>query len=406
MISVLLVEDGQEKIQSIAEVISAYECDLEIRGDVYSAKRALQAKRYDLLLLDINLPRRPDRAPDPDGGLEILRWLRTRGRSSMPTYIVGLTSYEESYLLAVAEFGNLIWAVISVSLAKADWKEKLAKTLGDITAAATPPFAGDGSTSYTDLLIVTALDEPEMQAVLNLPGNFERLHVRNDSSIYYSGRFKKGERSLSVVAVAASDKGFCGTAIATTKGIYAFWPKYVYMPGITAGVEGRVNVGDVIFADLSWDWGSGKFKEENGVEVFYPASYQRRLDETLARSASEMKLKFDFLHDIWTRSSAVKPSNVPRIMIGAMASGASVLQSSKAVQRVIAQQKDLLAIEMEAFSLLFACQTSPHPRPFGIVAKAVCDNGDRNKNDVYQSYAAYVSAQVLYDYAMSYLAGV
>lgn len=72
-----------------------------------------------------------------------------------------------------------------------------------------------------------------------------------------------------------------GAAVAVTKGIYSFRPRYVVMTGICAGLEKRTRLGDVVITDLCWDWGSGKIKIEKRKEVFHPAPYQYRLDESL-----------------------------------------------------------------------------------------------------------------------------
>ena len=79
-----------------------------------------------------------------------------------------------------------------------------------------------------------------------------------------------------------------------------------------------------------------------------------------------------------------------------------MLQSSPAVQRVLDQHKDVLAIEMEAFPVMFACQAAPHPRPLPIVAKAVCDNGDEDKDDRWQEAAAFSSAITFMEFALRF----
>jgi nucleoside phosphorylase len=406
MISVLLVEDNQAKISAIASAIesSSIEHRLAISMNVVDAKRELQSRRYDLLLLDINLPKRPNANPEADGGLEILRWLKARGQAYRPPYIVGVTAFKESYAQAKSEFDNLIWRVVSIDIAKSDWAAQLTQTVSDIESQIRPPFPSDGATYRTDVLVVTALQDPELSAILELDANFERIDVRHDASPYFRGRLVRDRQSASVVAVAASDKGLSGAAIAATKGICTFWPRYVYMTGITAGVKGRTSIGDVIFADLSWDWGSGKLKKVRGEERFLPAPYQRRLDESLSRAAKDLKLDAQFLSKVHEQATLDKPSSPPKILVGAMASGASVLQSSAAVKKVIDQHKDLLAIEMEAFSVMFAAQTSSMPRPQAIVAKAVSDAGDRKKNDEYQKYAAYTSAKVFEEFTLRYIA--
>jgi nucleoside phosphorylase len=406
MISILLVDDNQEKVRAIASVVEqcGSEPQLVVQMNVVDAKRELQAKRFDLLLLDINLPRRASTYPEIDGGLELLRWLKARGQAYRPAYIVGITAFEESFQLAKVEFNNLIWQVMSVKLDEEGWHSQLRETVETIAAQIRPPFIGDGVSYRLDALVVTALTDPELSAVLRLPCDFQRLVVSHDASSYYRGRIIKDRRSLDVVAVAASDKGLSGAAIATTKGVLSLWPKYVFMTGITAGVKGRTQIGDVIFADISWDWGSGKIKKTKRKEQFIPAPYQRRLDETIGRQVKDLGRDKEFLLRVWTEAPMTKPKAPPRVLLGAMASGASVLQSSDAVDRVLQQHKDVLAIEMEAFSVMFAAQTSPLPRPLPVIAKAVCDNGDGKKNDKYQQYAAYTSARIFHEFALRYLA--
>lgn len=406
MISILLVEDNQAKIGAVASTIE--ECELEhslkVEMNVVDAKKQLQSRRFDLLLLDINLPRRAALAPESDGGLELMRWLKARGQAYRPSHVVGLTSFEESFQKAKLEFNNLIWQVIAVSLDEAAWRSQLKETIWTIEQQIRPPFLGDGTSFKTDLLVVTALAEPELSAVLELDADFQRIPVSHDASMYYRGRLIRDRRRINVIAASASDKGIAGAAIAATKGIMSFWPRYLFMPGITAGVKGRAEIGDVVFADLSWDWGSGKIKKIKQREKFVPAPYQWRLDETISRQVKELSKDTDFLRRIWLEARPPKPKRPPRILSGAMASGASVLQSSSAVKKVIDQHKDLAAIEMEAFSIMFAAQTAPLPRPLPIVAKSVCDYGDGKKSDRHQRYAAYTSSRVFEEFALRFLA--
>lgn len=321
----------------------------------------------------------------------------------MPGNVVAITAYDKSEILASNEVKNLIWRVVHTRASENSWKAELDQTLSDIEAFEPLPIRGDGATYRTDLLVIAALPKPELAAILELPAGFKRVTVPFDATDYYSGKFADGDRSLSVVAAAASDKGLAGAAIAATKAILTFWPRYIIMPGITAGIKGRSNIGDVVFADLSWDWGSGKLKRVGRREEFLPAPFQRRLNETLSRGAKMLESEPEFLKERWLASANVKPSVMPVVRVGAMASGASVLQSSAAVKKVISQHKDLLAIEMEAFSLMFAAETSPVPRPLAIVAKSVCDNGDGKKNDKYQKFCAEMSAHAVHDFALRFL---
>ncbi|MNU11754.1 hypothetical protein D3C72_2598600 [compost metagenome] len=48
---------------------------------------------------------------------------------------------------------------------------------------------------------------------------------------------------------------------------------------------------------------------------------------------------------------------------------------------------------MEAYGVFAAAHEAPHPQPKVIVLKSVCDFANPEKNDSYQEYAAYTSAQ-------------
>lgn len=52
--------------------------------------------------------------------------------------------------------------------------------------------------------------------------------------------------------------GMPAAASLAMKMIMTFRPAFVGMVGVAAGVKGRTNFGDVIAADPTWDYGSGK----------------------------------------------------------------------------------------------------------------------------------------------------
>jgi nucleoside phosphorylase len=400
VIKILLVEDDAHKRSAIAEAILAVpgigEDELDISTDATDAKRKLREKGYNLLLLDIHLPKRADKQPEPGGGLEVLRWLKGRGKDHRPTYIVGTTVYDASLELAQKEFNNLIWTVIAFSFSENAWREKLVATLGLILDQIVPPYANDGITFRSDVLIVAALETPELQAVLSLPFKWAETKVRFDDARYFRVRHESDERAFDAVCVAASDKGLSSAAIATTKGVQAFRPRYVIMVGICAGVRGRVDIGDVVVADPSWDWGSGKTKVGvDGEQFFHPAQYQMRLDESLRGLVSELKSESKLLKGATEGVVRNRPDNVPQVHIGAFASGAAVLQSKVAVEAILQHHKDLKAVDMEVYSVMYACHIASNPRPKCIAAKAVSDFGDDKKSDDYQEYAAGVSARFL-----------
>jgi nucleoside phosphorylase len=62
-----------------------------------------------------------------------------------------------------------------------------------------------------------------------------------------------------VKVVAASAAG-----VLSMKMIEYFRPKYLAMTGILAGMRGGSEPGDIVAADPSWDYGSGKRARQDG----------------------------------------------------------------------------------------------------------------------------------------------
>ncbi len=419
MVRVLLVEDEPEKRRLLAAAL----CDAGVPdesvvlvGSTFEAKRALKTAGFDLMLLDIVLPTRPGRSAEIDGGLEVLRWLKTRGAAHRPPYIIGTTAFDAAFTAAEPDFDNLIWTLIRFEFGNNSWKEKLDASVRRIADQLTPPYASDGVTPRIELGIVVALDDPELAALEAVAEDWVQVPVAHDQNDYFAGVFRDGERSVRFIATCATEKGLTGAATATTKLTYSFWPRRIAMSGICAGVRGRTKMGDLIFADPCWDWGSGKLKANKPskgkkgktkvqkTEEFLPASYQMRLPEDVKPLAKKLKKDKVWLKSVHSGFDGKRPDDPPEVHIGALASGASVLQSKAALQGIIAQHKDLKAVEMEIYGVMYACRVGPLPRPECFAVKSVCDFGDDAKSDSYQQYAAYASARALKAIALGLIA--
>ncbi len=201
---------------------------------------------------------------------------------------------------------------------------------------------------------------------------------------------------------------FCGgitIAVATTKLITTFRPKLIVIAGICAGVRKKTEIGDILIADPCFDWGSGKWikNKETKQAKFLPAAYPWRLDESLRIAAKTVGEKHGLLEKIHADYQQDKPQSPPKLIIDAMASGASVLQATTIMEGVREQHKNLVGIEMESYAVFTAAEYSTEPRPKCMAIKAVCDFGDEKKSDEAHEYAAYVSANFLLHFATSFI---
>jgi CheY-like chemotaxis protein len=118
MISILIVDDNNDKISEIISVVREKFDDLhiEVNGDSFSAQRSLVKNKYDLLILDLNLPFRKDDIPNPDGGKILLQEINRNDRIICPNYIIGLSQFVDSN----AELSS-IWNVLKYDPADSGW---------------------------------------------------------------------------------------------------------------------------------------------------------------------------------------------------------------------------------------------------------------------------------------------
>jgi nucleoside phosphorylase len=89
-----------------------------------------------------------------------------------------------------------------------------------------------------------------------------------------------------------------------------------------------------------------------------------------------------------------------------MVSGAAVVSAEAIWNRVLQQNDNVLALDMEAYGVALAtqCATTPQYNPSWFIAKSVCDYGAR-KEDHAQPYAAYTSVRFFKLYLDEFILG-
>jgi nucleoside phosphorylase len=404
MIKILLVEDDTEKARLVAaallEVTGISAGSISRCSSAFDAKKLLKTTHFDLMILDINIPTRTDQKVRTGGGLEISRALHSKPGYQVPSHVIGLSAYEEGVTEAKRGFENPFWRIVRFAADESAWRQTLKTAAESIVKNARFPPLNDGHTFHTTLGIVVGLEDVELKSVLELSPSFSQVVVPHDPTRYFKGHLERGERRIDVVVAAAPKMGLVTSAVVTTKLIENFRPKYLAMSGICAGVKEETGLGDVLVADPCWDWGSGKVSTgANGEEVFAAAPYQWRLDAQLRSVCKDIASDKIWLDDLYAKWPEGRPENKPKVLIEAMASGASVLARKTALAAIRRQHKNLIGIEMEIYAVITAAELASAPRPLAIAAKSVCDFGEEDKDGKVQRYAAYTSAQFLEELA-------
>jgi nucleoside phosphorylase len=406
MLNILIVEDDTAKLGKIHLALIQYGVDAEHIVHTLTLSEAaeqLRCRRFDLMLLDINIPRRLGEKAMRGGGLMLLAQLKRDNGMIPPGQVVGITAYDDVIEEFGEEFANELWSLILFREDSDQWKHQIEAKLAYLNAFKSSLSFSDGVTYGTDLAIVCALADPELKAVQCLPCDWQPLRMRHDETRYITGTIQAEERVFSIVAAAAPRMGMPASAVLASKMIAQFRPRFVAMVGICAGRSGKVNLGDVIVADPSWDWGSGKILSVDRTPHFQPSPHQLELDVDVTEKLKETLEDVQLLARIKAAARGNKPNSELRVHFKPMASGAAVVANRETFAKLIEQHRELSAIEMEGYGVATACKGSGKPRPLHVIMKSVCDYADEEKNDDFREYAAHTSALAMYHAVMKLL---
>lgn len=394
-LKVLVADDNRLKIKQIIECLtescSISRDDIEVAYSGFDARKKLAEKKYDFFILDISLPLREENEPASTTSIEILEEIYQKDGYITPDLILGITAYSEALKEASDRFMENLCFIVEYSETSDEWE----KSIITATAILRQQKKIKKTKEYdVDLCIVTALKKPELSSILSLPWGWSCEEKLDECTFIYRGEFYSNGKRFSVVAAHAPRMGMVSSAILSAKLISELRPKYIVMAGICAGVEGKVNLGDIIFADPCWDWQSGKRIENDDKSQFSIAPHQLSVSEFV-------KARVNLLADNRGVLNAIKsgwPISINHelnLVSGPLVSGSAVLADHNVVDEIITQHRNLVGIEMEVYGLYAAVSSAGVPKPTAFAMKSVCDFANSKKDDDYQAYASYTSAQAI-----------
>lgn len=396
MYKVLIVEDNANDLKNrkILKILAKLEnITYEVRGTIKCAEKYLSENIVDILITDIQIPKSYDsESIDKHGGRHLIeRIFRRSEKLIIPKLIVGVTSHNDSLDGCQKFFDDNSFPLLHTE----DINNRLTKAIQNHLIQ----NSRDKLETY-DTVIITALRHTEFEAIEDLNLNWNTSIFNLGTITYRTGYFEDSRGfHRKVLACSCTNMGSVSSASTTSMLIERFHPKVVIMTGIAAGIESKVNLGDIVVAESTWEYEAGKRTIENGIPVFHPNGHRINLDRKIRTVMSELTFNKGVVNDIYSKCTVKgKPNNAPTVVVGPMVSGASVLEDPEIVKYIKDQQdRKVVAIEMEAYGVSFACENAIS-QPTCIIIKSICDFANLDKNDDFQRYAAYTSAELCYHY--------
>jgi len=261
-------------------------------------------------------------------------------------------------------------------------------------ALAVPASASDFA---SDVGIVCALEHPELAAVITAFGGSAQWHEVGDARfphVYRETRLTlPNGNQLRIVSTTSTSMGLTAAAIATTHLVLQFRPRIVLMVGIAAGTAGgNKQFGDVLVADPSVDYNSGKVVQAGGIREFLPDPYPIGLNPRLRSLLQKYRGFHPVFVTICDRWSGPRPPGQNRLHLGPLGAADQVIDDPARVIEIQKNWRKLIGVEMETYGVYRACTESPEPKPRFVSFKSVCDFA-AEKTDSWQEYAAFVAAE-------------
>jgi nucleoside phosphorylase len=392
----LIVDDQYDgKAKTISTILRAIGVtDVEQVGTAKEALKRLRENKYDMLILDLQIPSQLGDDIEKLGGKVLLEYVQLDQSVIKPTSVVGITSHADSFAECEVFFKEHGWQLFL----GADDTDKL-------TAMFTTQKAHVSSDhNVIDVLIVTALARTELQAVLNLPMNWSQFTLRGDATRYWRGSFVTVSGEVrSIIAVNCPTMGMPAASAVTAAVCQKFHPKVIVMTGIAAGIAGKVELGDILVASPSWDWGSGKLTLKNKKVVFLGSPNQIPLDPGFRAILEEISVQRKYMDEIYVGwKDGNRPPHNLNVHVGPIGSGAVVLEDPETVEMIQGQHRGTIGIEMEAYGVMASVFYTASAGTKVVVMKSVCDFADPHKNNEWQNYAAYTSASLAYRFLVNH----
>lgn len=372
-VRVLLVEDEASKRDRIAAEIQAFFCDalvLEVSETFGDASQKLLQRPYDLIIVDLMLPRRDGELPT-DVSEEIVDNLMASELNRLAT-TVAISQFDDVIDTRRSHFVRAGILLIHYS-EKDDWKSCLKVCM---QRAAT--------TTFYDFVIVCAL----------------KAERAGFSKINHNG-FAIGElmcvagldvREMSIgelrgVCVLQPQMGLVDASVIAAKALEVFSPRLICMSGVCGGFVGKTALGAVIVSDFTWEHQAGKWRGDEFELRSYQESVEIGVRNVLSQLIEERK-------DLLSLPPGRNLKEVPEDATGLLpsVSGSAVIASDLYAAKIAKQHGKVAALDMEVFGVYRAAKLYAKPVAF-FAAKTVVDLAGEAKNDDFHEEGAALSAR-------------
>lgn len=379
---ILILEDEDDKYGEIqSETLQIIpEAEIQRERNWYDYARAIANTKFDLILLDLLVPRSGRDHTVEDHHEQLVETTRDYQSKSFFTPAIVLTRYVEDLGGSVYDFNAVDITVIPFN-DHGKWKESLKLKL----------LAVQPKKKY-EFVIVCALDK-EINAFERLTDTWGVLKTttglvcREVQIDTYKG-----------VIVRAHRMGLVAAAVTATMALERFEPRLICMSGICGGVAGESEIYDLLVTQICHQHDSGKWSNEGFKSEHYDVQIDVDVHNKLLELCSDASLKGYLLEGL-TPSRSEFPAELERVSCNVKtdvptSSGSAVMAEDGKTSSLASGQRKLAGFDMEIYSVYEAARLAAN-KPAFFAAKTVVDDGGKNKGDKFHRIGCLLSAKFI-----------
>jgi len=125
---ILIIDDDVIKVSKIKYVIEEFKLtivELELASTISAGISKLLETKFDIVILDLNIPLRDGETPIRNGGLRILREFKRNELLKRPSYIIGLTGFSDIRDENIDSFETEGWTLLVINDGDFKWEETI-----------------------------------------------------------------------------------------------------------------------------------------------------------------------------------------------------------------------------------------------------------------------------------------
>ena len=377
---ILILEDEDAKYEQIAAHVRSVipEISLQREKNWLDYTQALANAKFDLILLDLLVPRSAKDGTVEDHHEQLVEATRHYLSKSFSTPAIVLTRHSLNEGDFVYDL-NLVDINVIPFTDHGEWRDALAFKL----LAAQPK-------KKFDVVIVCAL-EKEADAFEGVGDSWGPVKTISGLSCreMQVGLYK-------TVIVRTQRMGLVSAAVTAALALDRFEPRLICMSGICGGVAGESEIYDLLVTQICHQHDAGKWSATGFKAEHYDVQLEVAVQNKLVEVVSNNELLAYLVRGLDAGKTEV-PEGKERVSCNIKtgvptSSGSAVIAEDGKTATLAVGQRKLAGFDMEVYSVFEAARHATTRTAF-FAAKAVVDDGGKNKGDSFHRIACLLSAK-------------